>query len=601
MMRAIRLLLPLAMALLPLPALAQVAAPDPGILVEGQRETHPIPMSDWYVAETPHVLVYAKANDKRIVRIAHNLEKLHFLLSMLFNRVDEEDDTAKLRVTLIGDSADFRQLDLQNVRWQQGPYPNQFPNMLYYDPREDGAVLATSYTDQKILLQLAHGAPTNPDLDPKSEHENRNDVTTTYTNTESPGGPTASFDITALPLGEKSVRMTAEGRLYAGFAQHYLMTYFPAAYPRWYLDGFGEIFSTVKADTDGIIEFGEQPQGFRAVNDKFGFYPPQKLLDGSYLSDKGRNPKWTPYRAWQVAHLLFFSEEWRAPLHNYLTAVAKGLSPEEAMAALGDVDGLRKQLSGYHGRKAPTERMLYPADRAIDPLVRQLNRSEAAYVEGKLELGARMEIPPAPSPGTDPETAKHMTAARNRALQERDAWLARQREIAAKYPGDLEYQLLVAEAECRTGHNAECLAIASRVLALSPNRSGALLWKGVALSHIAIAGPASERKAKLREARNYIVRANRADTEAILPLIAYFRSYVEAGEPVPDMALQGLMKACYIVPSSPTTHLLLGEELARRGDVMGARRALLPVAAGAYDSPERARAKQLLVTLPPRR
>ena len=580
MMRSLSRLLPLLLALAPLPALAQTARPDPGILVEGQRaNARPIPMSDWYVAETPHVLVYARANDKRLVRIAHNLEKLHFLLSMLFNRVDEEDDTAKLRVTLIGDSMDFRQLRLENIRWQQGPYPNQFPSMLYYDPREDGAVLATSFTDQKILIQQGRGI-FRPDVDPKLEERTPGGGSSYL------GSPEEVIDLTSLVLGEEALAMTAESRLYAGFAQHYLLTYFPAAYPRWYLDGFGEIFSTVKADIDGVIEYGHQPVGFRQINAAFGFYPPQRLLDGSYLSDKRIRPKWTPFGAWQLAHMLFFQEEWQQPLHDYLAAVARGAPPAEAATALGDVEALRKQLYRYHGRKAPYERLVYPADRAIPPLVRRLSRSEAAYVAGKLELGARMEIPAAPGP------------ARDRAIKARDAWLAEQRAIAARYPSDLEYQLLVAEAECRTGHDNECLAIANRVLTLSPNRSGALLWKGVALSHLAIAGPQSERRPKLREARGWIARANRADTEAILPLIAYFRSFVEAGEAVPDVALQGLMKACDIVPSSPTTRLMLGEELARRGDVAGARRALLPVAVGAYDSPERARAQAVLAGLP---
>ncbi|MCW3847503.1 hypothetical protein OF829_09630 [Sphingomonas sp. LB-2] len=573
--------------LAPLPALAQKAAPDPGIVVEGQRgNARPIPMSDWYVAETPHVLVYAKSNDKRIVRIAHNLEKLHFLLSMLFNRVDEEDDTAKLRVTLIGDSADFGKLGLANIRWQQGPYPRQFPTMLYYDPREDGAVLATSYTDQKIMLEQGQG-PQSADLEPAREKGSGAQQGNERLSIPSVLDPPANSapDLNFLTLGEEAVAMTAEGRLYAGFAQHYLLTYFPAAYPRWYLDGIGEIFSTVKADQDGVIEYGHQPEGFRAVTEKFGNYPIQKLLDGTYLTETNVRPRWTPYRAWQLAHLLFFSDEWKEPLHNYLAAVARGAPPAEAMTAFGDLEALRKEANRYYGRKAPYERLIYPADRAIAPLMRQLNRSEAAYVEGKLEMGARLEIPAEPG------------AARDRAIRARDAWLADQRATAARYPTDLEYQLLVAEADCRTGHDAECLAIAERVLALSPERSGALLWKGVALTHLAIQGPQSQRKAKLREARTHIVRANRADTEAVLPLIAFYRSYADAGEPVPDMALQGLMKACDIVPSSPTTRLMLGEELARRGDVTGARRALLPVAAGAYDSPERARAQAVLARL----
>jgi hypothetical protein len=42
---------------------------------------------------------------------------------------------------------------------------------------------------------------------------------------------------------------------------------------------------------------------------------------------------------------------------------------------------------------------------------------------------------------------------------------------------------------------------------------------------------------------------------------------------------------------------MLGEELARRGDVAGARRAQLPDAVGAYDSPERARAQAVLTGL----
>lgn len=585
MMRLLQATLPVMLALVPLsivaPAAAQTAAPDPGILVEGQRgKAKPIPMSDWYVAETPHVLVYARANDKRLVRIAHNLEKLHFLLSMLFNRVDEEDDTAKLRVTLIGDSIDFRQMRLENLRWQQGPYPQQFPSMHYYDPREDGAVLATSYTDQKIVIQQGRGI-SRADSAPKLEQMTPNDNYSLNL-----GAPPDVVDLSSVVVGEKALPMTAESRLYAGFAQHYLMTYFPAAYPRWYLDGFGEIFSTVQADVDGVIEYGHQPVGLRQVNDEFGMYPPQRLLDGTYLSDKRIRPKWTPFRAWQLAHMLFFQEEWQQPLHDYLAAVARGAPPEEAAAALGDIETLSKQLYRYHGRKAPYERMVYPADRAIAPLVRQLSRSEAAYVAGKLELGARMEIPAQPG------------AARDKAIRARDNWLAEQRAIAARYPTDLEYQLLIAEAECRIGNTAECLAIANKVLALSPNRPGALLWKGVALSQLAIAGPASERRAKLREARGWIARANRADTEAVLPLIAYFRSFADAGEPVPDVALQGLMKALDIVPSSPATRLLLGEELARRGDIKGTRRALLPIAAGAYDSPERARAKAILASLP---
>ena len=114
---------------------------------------------------------------------------------------------------------------------------------------------------------------------------------------------------------------------------------------------------------------------------------------------------------------------------------------------------------------------------------------------------------------------------------------------------------------------------------------------------VAHAGPAAERAGGLKEARRTIARANRADTESPLPLLAYYRSFADAGEPVPDVAIEGLAKAVDIVPAAPGPRLLLGEALARRGETVAARRALLPVANGAYDTPEGARARALLAGL----
>lgn len=554
------------------------------IVVTGTRQpgAKPIPMSDWHVAETAHLLVFSKGDEKRLARVAHNLEKLHFLLSVLLNRVDAPDQTIKLGVTLIGDAADFNHLGLKNLRWQQGPYPKQFPSELYYDPREDGAVLATAAADQRILLQHGRSLASISNLEPSADGGVG----------QSMGGPSGAVE--NVRVGEASFPASAEGRLYAGFAQHYLTTYFPAAYPRWYLDGFAEIFATLSTPDDGSIEYGRAPEGFRDVMEWSGRYPLAEILKGRYLDDKRDWPAWTPYQAWALAHLLFFSEEWKAPLGRYLAAVASGAAPGEAAERLGDTAKLQRELASYRGRKVPFERMTYPADRIPPPIVRQLKQSEAGFVRGKLELGARVEIPPAPPVGADAATAERMEKARARALDARGQWLERLRQYAGRYPQELEAQLLLAEGECRSGNPAPCLAAADRALKLAPNGAAALAWRGIALAQQAIAGPASERKAGLRAARAAIARANRADTEAVLPLLAYYRTFAEAGETPPALAVDGVAKAVAVVPNAPASRLMHGEGLIAHGEAKEARRTLLPVAKGAYQSPERAKAEALL-------
>ena len=587
-MRSLALLLATSLLWTAATATAQPAGrvgADPPIVVTGKKDARgkKIEMSDWRVAETNHVLVYSKGSPDDLARIAYNLERLHFLLSVLFNRVDEPDDTIKLSVTMIGDAADFAHLDLHNIRWQQGPYPRQFPDELYYDPREDGAVLATTLDDQKIVLQ--HGINLMS-LDLRDA--NGQPIT---------GGPGVPLrpDLNA---NEVAYAMTAEGRLYAGFARHYLMTYFPNAYPRWYLEGFGEMFATFYVASPGEIDYGQRPDGFSDVMHRYGRVPVRDILQGKYLDGKPSTTAWTPYHAWALVHLLFFSEEWQQPLHNYLEAVARGASEAEAEAALGDVDKLQKELAGYRGRKVPFEKLTYPPERTPPPAVRRLLASEAALVRGRLELGARVEIPPAPPPGADSKTAARMERARAEALAERQAWLDRLRANALEYPKEASGQLLLAEAECRSDHAEQCLAAADHALSLAPKNADALAWKGIALAKLAVAGPEAEREKKLKAARKLIVKANRTDPEAIQPLLAYYRSFSEAGEAPPQAAVAGLMKVVDSVPAAPTPRLMLGTNLARQGDADGAKRMLRPVAIGAYDSPEKPGAEAILESLP---
>jgi tetratricopeptide (TPR) repeat protein len=566
------------------PAQAQISGPvkngEMGITVTGSMTNidrdRKVEMSDWRMAETPHVVVFSKGDEKALVRTAHNLEKLHFLLSALTGRIDEPDETIKIAVTMIGDAGDFEQLRLTDSRWQYGPFPHVFSKTIYYDPREDGPVLAASQTGLNLIIQPSEGRPSDRDC---ASEGGASLVSISFapkltsTGAEDWSGISGQF-----PQNEIAFCQSADSRLYAGFAQNYLMTYFPAAYPRWYLQGFGEMFGTMQAG-DGFVEYGHLPPGYWQVMDWYNAYPVEQILDGRYLTGKR---SWTPHHAWKLAHLLYFSDEWKPRLLAYLDAKARGEDDATAVQALGDPGALQQALNAYRRSKLQYERLDFPAEHAPEPVVRQLTRAEAGLIRGRLELGARIEVPA--------EGARDYSTA----LARRANWLERLRDNAARFPNLIEHQLLLAEAECRSGNPQECLAAAERALAQSPNDSRATLLKGTALVQLAVQAPADERKRRLKDARSFIVKANRMDPVGILPLIAYYNSFEEAGQKAPDVAVDGLFKIVASAPAAPGPRLKLGEELVERDLEAEARKTLLPVAKGPFETPEQPAAAALL-------
>ncbi|GGB39175.1 hypothetical protein GCM10011380_30810 [Sphingomonas metalli] len=564
------------------PAQAQLTAPvkngDQTIEVIGTRSRGrgpDVPMSDWRMAETPHVVVFSQTDEAVLSQTAHSLETLHFLLSTLFGRVDAPDPTIKVAVTMIGDAAAFEQLRLTDLRWQYGPFPKAFSKTIYYDPREEGSVIAATREGVNLVLQPSTGRPTSRNCGDDSPLWDNFPVVRA-TNPESPADP-AEY-LSQFSVNEIAVCQSAQSRLYAAFAQNYMMTYYPAAYPRWFLQGFGEIFATMVAGDDRV-EYGHIPTGFGKVLDRYGDFPVAQVLDGRYLSGRGR--AWTPFHAWRLVHFLYFSDVWKPRLLAYLDAMAKGADPQDAARALGDTAALQRALLTYRGRKVEGERMTFPPERSPAPTIRRLTRAEAGLIRGRLELGARIAVPDAPG------------AARDAALARRAAWLDRLRDNAVRFPDQVENQLLFAEAECRADHPAPCLAAADRVLARTPTDTSALVWKGTAMTRLALEAPAAERPARLTEAKRVIVQANRLDPEGILPLIAYYDHAVAAGA-VPDRAVDGLAKVVLSAPAAPAGRLKLGREYVRHDLPDEARVTLLPVARGPFVTPEQPEAVALL-------
>jgi len=566
------------------------------VLVTGTRSK----LSNWRQAETSHVILLSDGSEAEVTRLARNLEWLHFLLSSLMGR-ETDDDLVKLRITLLGEAVQFEQLNLRNTRWQQGPFNDLFRVGRYYDPREDGAVMASTRIDQRVVVEhtTVNAGSVQSLLSSMAISAARSDpqlaagLQATIGNIASAGlrdesGPT---------FGEKSMQVSAENLLYAGYAQHFLLSYFPAAYPRWYLDGFGQVFSTLAVTRANEIELGRAPNGTAAVMEEFGAFPIKDVLNDAYLDKKPGDTRWTPVHAWMLTHFLFFSDKRRPQLNQYLAARARGEDAEKAAAVFGDQAELGRELRAYFYARKPALKVTYDGSKIDEPIIRRLRESEAAFVKGRLELGTRVMIPPAPAADADPATAKAQTKAREDALAQRAHWIERLRRDAARWSGEPEAQLLLAEAECRSGNAAECLAAAGRAESIAPSDPRILVWKATAIVMQAATSAPTERARVAAEARELIVKANQVDHDAVGPLLAFYRTFEASGEPPSANAIDALAKAVSEVPAAPVTRLELARALAGTGQTDTARKVVLPVAAGAYDSPERPQARALLRTI----
>jgi len=518
--------------------------PGTDIVVSGGTEK----MSDWKRAEADHVVVLSNGSEEQLKRVTNNLERLYQLMSRIYHRADP-DETIKLQVTLVDSAASLRAMGLRSMRGDDVSYAAGFAGRLYYDPRDEGDVLVVARTDEVI------------DLDTEKAHDRDCDDRLGQDDFSNGG------DCSSLPM-HVPIGRPWEAVLYSAFAQHFLETYIPAAYPRWYLDGVGALFSTVDMRGNGAIDMARAPDNYIQFFRSYGVPNVADVLTGRYLDPAyAKTTPWTPYHAWLLAHYFLFSQlkpERAGQFEQYMTAVHQGTPMAEAAKLFGDMDKLQHEIVVYARNSTEYGHVNAPPAREVDPLVTTLSVSSAAMIAPKIELGAR----PSPAEGA-PD------------------WLAQLRARAAQWPGDDEALLVLAEAECRAGHAADCLADAERVLARAPDNVRALTWKGIALTDQAIAGPAADRAATLDAARVAIRHANHLENRAPLALLAYFESFTKAGEPVPAPAMTGMALLARYVPAAPGPRLDLGAELVRQGQADVARKVLYPVMYGPDDTPEK--------------
>lgn len=533
-------------------AAAAQQAKNPDIVINGVVAKK---QGSWKRAETAHVIVFSQGSDGELIRVTRNLERLYHLMSRIYRRGDTSDTAIKPQIVLVDAGADYRAMQLANLRSTEGPYITAFTQQAYYDPREDGAIIAVGRSSQ--LVDLNTNRAYNLDCDDQLAE--------------------GAMDGCA-PVYHAPAVQTWEQRLYAAYARHFILTYAPVAYPRWYLDGVGVLFSTMRVRLDGGISYAQPPENYRTVFRAYGDIDVASVLTGSYLTAAPGKQGWTPYHAWLLTHYFVMSPlkpERARQFQAYMTAIGQGKPMAEAAKAFGDLRALQRDLISYRDRDKAFARTAAAQPTGEEPTVMVLSPAAGVSVPGRLMLDSRL--------------AANDTGAPLR----RDGWIAQLRDALGKLPYDEGGTLLLAEAECRAGQAPACIADADRVLAASPDNVRALAWKGIGLTNLAVGGETAYRSGRLILARAAIERALAIDGDSPLARIAQFQSYALAEERVPDAAMAGMAGVVRVIPAAPAPRLYLAEELLRQqqGDV--ARRLIQIVIDGAYNSPERIAALKL--------
>ncbi|MGC4251759.1 MAG: hypothetical protein QM605_09970 [Sphingobium sp.] len=362
------------------------------------------------------------------------------------------------------------------------------------------------------------------------------------------------FAYAVLARGEKNGKFDfgAQDILFHEYTHHFMLHHFPAAYPAWYVEGFAEFFSTVQFPRDGSIEFGHIPMA-RAPGLVLGsIYPLKQLFargaEGLSLADGDRYYG----TAWLLTHYFQYHASRRQEFLHYLNDLAKGvpdMKPDSYFT--GGLEGLEKDLRAYMGQRLTIStlppRIATTGDIAIGPL----DPAQGALVENELRLMG------------DPKT------------DELPALIASIRGTAAKFPSSGYALALLAEAERQAKEQDAALADVDRALAFSPQSARALVTRARILLERA---QESGKDEDWTAARAAIIEANRADTEDPVPLVLFHRYYERRGDPIPQVAYDGLQKAYSLLPQNPEYRLVLVLALADRGDYAEASRLLDPLA-----------------------
>lgn len=366
------------------------------------------------------------------------------------------------------------------------------------------------------------------------------------------------------------------------YAHHFMLQYFPATYPSWYVEGFAELIGSSTLEKDGRIMYGApaRQRGDQLVAD----WVPLQEAFGS--DDNVRDLD--PYgQGWAMTQFLTMDPVRSRQLRTYLQLLNAGKSNKvAATTAFGDLPRLNAEVRSHVQRGSWIVR---PVAVQIDlPVLsgsRALSPAEVALLPAIMAFD------------DDPLDTIRKAGEREKEAKRRRARLETVRAVVARHPDDPFALAFLAEVAAVNGVNNEVDLATRRLLALQPDHVRGLVRRSLLLAEQARPLAPAARKAKAAEARAMAARANRIDPDDPMPLFAFYQSFNLAGETPTGNAVAGLEGALATLPNNDNLRLLLVEEYARQKRWAAAINVLVPLANSPHASPQRESARSRLAQL----
>jgi hypothetical protein len=348
--------------------------------------------------------------------------------------------------------------------------------------------------------------------------------------------PGPSSAIAVIPANSGSSGLTSLEVLFHEYAHHFMLQYFPAAYPAWYVEGWAELIATSSFERKGAITFGKANSD-RAAELEFGYWTHAGELVSKPRSELPKISKEAFYgQSWLLAHYLTLSPERSQQLRMYLNGINRGFSQQQAASFFGDLDAFNRDVRAYLSRRNFEYKAVpLPEGLLTNYASRKLSVAEIDLIEEQIEF--------------------------RRPMAEADAktFLEKLRTKVARHGNDPAALLLLGEAELDLKNFDAARVVADRLLAVTPDNSQALTLKAQVELHFARS--AEDPVAALAPIRDWIAKAKAADPQNPLPYIALYESYAAEGERPSAEAIDGLREAVRLVPQSDGARFQLATAL----------------------------------------